>query len=255
MIGVCAAAVAGCNGGSGSNDAGVGGSSGGTTGVSGSGGGAGGRGGGAAGAGGGIGGASGAAGAGGGTAGAGGGVAGAGGGAAGAAGGRGGGTGGAGGAGGQGGGSCAFASTYTIIDGGGLVVMLDTATLSPPAAFRYERQFFRQDAGNLSCAPALPACRDSTRVDVSDVEAAIAHPDVQAALAMTTMPIYGDRGIADGPSFNFRRADNRGFSAGIACSPASATCTPIPAGVATLAQVIRAIIDQQLADATCAALR
>jgi hypothetical protein len=101
----------------------------------------------------------------------------------------------------------------------------------------------------------MPACGDSARVDVSDVEAAIAHPDVQAALALTTRPIYGDRGIADGPSFNFTRADNRGFSAGIACNVPSATCNPIPAGISALAQVVRTLIDQQLADASCAQLR
>ena len=101
----------------------------------------------------------------------------------------------------------------------------------------------------------MPACGDPTRVDVSEVEAAIAHPDVQAALALATRPIYGDRGIADGPSFNFTRADGRGFSAGIACNVPSATCNPIPAGVTALAQVIRMVIDQQLADASCAALR
>ena len=66
---------------------------------------------------------------------------------------------------------------------------------------------------------------------------------------------HGDRGIADGPSFNFTRADGRGFSAGIACNVPSATCTPTPAGVTALAQVVRMLIDQQLADASCAALR
>ena len=239
-IGLCAVVVASCNGGSGSPDGGAGGSAGGTTGVGGSGGGVAGSGGGAGGGG-----------RGGGNAGTGGGAAGvAGQGGAAGVGGRGGG------AGGQGGGTCAFASTYTIIDGGGLVPELDTATLSPPNAFRYERQFFRQnDAGNISCTPAIPTCGDPARVDVSDVEAAIAHPDVQAALALTTRPIYGDRGIADGPSFNFTRADNRGFSAGIPCIAPSDSCTLTPAGVTALMQVVRTLVDQQLADATCAQLR
>ena len=240
-MGLCAAVVASCNGGTGSPDAGAGGSAGGTTGVAGSGGGAGSGGAGRGGASGEAGGAGGQAGSAGGRGGAGG--------QAGGAGGRGGG------AGGQGGSTCAFASTYTIIDGGGLVPQLDTATLSPPNAFRYERQFFRQDAGAISCTPAMPACGDPARIDVSEVEAAIAHPDVQAALALATRPIYGDRGIADGPSFNFTRADGRGFSAGIACNVPSATCTLTPAGVTALAQVVRMLIDQQLADASCAALR
>ena len=79
--------------------------------------------------------------------------------------------------------------------------MADTATLMPPNAFQYVRDFFRQDAGPQSCDPAMPACGDAAKIDVRDVEAAIAHPDVQAALAMTTVPFYCNRGFADGPNF------------------------------------------------------
>jgi len=152
------------------------------------------------------------------------------------------------------GGVCSFASTYTIRDGGGLTPMADTATLTPPNAFHYVRDFFRQDAGQLSCDPAMPACGDGAKVDVRDVEAAIAHPDVQAALAMTTVPTYGNRGVADGPNFNFMRADGRGFNAGIACDTPSATCTPIPPGVSALVQLLRDLIRQQRMDPLCSAI-
>lgn len=152
------------------------------------------------------------------------------------------------------GGACAFASTYTIRDGGGLVAMADTATLTPPNAFHYTRDFFRQDAGPLSCDPAMPACGDAAKVDVRDVEAAIAHSDVQAALAMTTVPTYGNRAVADGPNFNFMRADGRGFNAGLACDTPSTTCTPIPPGVGTLVQLLRDLIRQQRMDPACAAI-
>jgi hypothetical protein len=152
------------------------------------------------------------------------------------------------------GGVCAFASTYTILDGGGLVAMSDTATLTPPNAFHYAREFFRQDAGPQSCDPAMPACGDAAKIDVRDVEAAIAHPDVQAALAMATAPTYGNRGVADGPSFNFTRADGRGFHAGLSCDTPSTTCTPIPPGVSALAQLLRDLIRQQRMDAACAAI-
>ena len=152
------------------------------------------------------------------------------------------------------GGVCAFASTYTLRDGGGLAPTADTATLTPPNAFHYVRDFFLQDAGQLSCDPAMPVCGDAAKVDVSDVEAAIAHPDVQAALALTTVPTYGNRGIADGPNFNFMRADARGFNAGIACDTPSATCTPIPPGVSALVQLLRDLIRQQRMDPMCSAI-
>lgn len=168
-------------------------------------------------------------------------------------GGTGGGTTGTGGAGGNAG-SCAFGTMYTIRDGGGLAPMADTATLTPPNAFHYVRDFFLQDAGALSCDPALPACGDAAKLDVRDVEAAIAHADVQAALAMTTVPTYGNRGVADGPNFNFMRADGRGFNAGLACDTPSTTCTPIPPGVSALVAVLRDLIKQQRMDPSCSAI-
>jgi hypothetical protein len=165
-----------------------------------------------------------------------------------------GGSGGGGDAGGPDGGSCAFAWMYTIIDGGGLVPVLDTVILTPPAQFQYLRQTFNPN-DTISCNPALPPCSDATRVDVADVEGALAHPDVQSAFGFATPPIYGDRGIADGPSFNLWNTNGRGFTAGIACDVPSATCSPIPPGVTAAMQVIRALIDQQLADPTCDQLR
>jgi hypothetical protein len=151
-------------------------------------------------------------------------------------------------------GTCAFASSYTISDGGGLLPTADTATLTPPNSFRYERMVFGADAGRLSCEPALPTCNDAARVDVRDVEAAIAHADVQAALAAASPPLYGERAVADGPSFNFMRADGRGFNAGLTCNTPSATCTPIPPGVGALIELLRGLIRQQRMDPSCSAI-
>jgi hypothetical protein len=156
--------------------------------------------------------------------------------------------------GGGGNGSCTFATTYTILDGGGLVAMADTATLTPPNAFHYTRDFFRQDAGPLSCDPAMPACGDAAKIDVRDVEAAVAHADVQAALAMNAPPTYGNRAVADGPNFNFMRADGRGFNAGLNCDTPSTTCAPIPPGVSALVQLLRDLIKQQRMDPSCSAI-
>lgn len=149
---------------------------------------------------------------------------------------------------------CTFATTYVIQDGGGLVAMFDTATLSPPASFHYVRESVRQDAGSLSCDPAMPACGDPARIDSQDVELALNHPDVKAALAMTTVPFFGDRGVADGPNFNFMRADGRGFNAGLDCSTPSTLCTPIPPGIKALVALLRDLIRQQRMDPACSAI-
>jgi len=147
-----------------------------------------------------------------------------------------------------------FASTYTIRDGGGLAPTADTATLRPPNSFHYERMFFTGDAGRLSCDPALPPCNDQARLDVRDVEAALAHADVQTALSLATPPTYGDRGIADGPNFNFMRADGRGFNAGIQCAVPSATCMPIPPGIGAAVELLRGLIRQQRMAPDCSAI-
>jgi hypothetical protein len=160
------------------------------------------------------------------------------------------------GGGGVGGGTgvCAFAATYTVIDSMGLAGA-DTATLTPPNSFHLERNtVVSVDAGGGSCDPPLPACNDPARIDVRDVEAAIAHPDVQAALAMATPPIYGNTGVADGPSLGFRRADGRGFTTQIGCDTPSPTCRPIPPGINALAELLRMLLRQERMDPECSLL-
>jgi hypothetical protein len=157
--------------------------------------------------------------------------------------------------GGAGGGApvaCVFSTTYTIVDGGGLVPMLDTATLSPPNGFRYQRRSYVSDAGQPLCEPAMPACGEPALVDVSDVEEVLAGPDVAQAFAETPLPTYGDRGVADGPSFLVTRPDGHGFNVGLACNTPSATCRPIPPGLLAARTLLRALITQQLADPACA---
>jgi hypothetical protein len=235
------AAVAGCGSKSNANDGGGGnaGASAGAGGRGGSAGAAGGAGGGGAGV----------------TGGSGGGVAGASGGSGGAAGGAAGstGTGGSGGVGGTGSGACAFASTYTVVDSMGLVGA-NSAMLTPPNSVHLTRITYRQNPGQGSCDPPLPACNDPALLDVRDVEAAIAHPDVQAALAMATVPVYGDLGIADGPALTFTRGDGHGVAAQSNCTTPSMFCKPIPPGVSALVTLLRGLIYQQLMDPACSAV-
>jgi hypothetical protein len=158
--------------------------------------------------------------------------------------------------GGTGGAACAFASTYTITESAGLIGITGVTLLQPPSEFNYERQVFTAplDAGPLTCDPAMPACNDPARIDVSDLEAAIANPDVQTTLAWTTRKYYGDRGVADGPNFDFNRGDGAGFDVGLPCDTPSSTCTPIPPGINALVSLLRALIQQQLMDPSCSAI-
>jgi len=156
--------------------------------------------------------------------------------------------GGSGGGGGQTG--CAFSATYTLNDGGGIVPFLKRTVLTPPATFEYDYPISPSGL-TYTCTPALPAC-GSTKIDVADVEAAMASADVQAAFAAASEPFYGERNVADGPSFEVVRSTGGKFLVGLECTTASASCTPTPAGVHALVQLLQDLITQQTADPTCA---
>ena len=85
--------------------------------------------------------------------------------------------------------------------------------------------------------------------------------DVQDALSKPADPsmplIFGrDNRPVDSPIFRFSRGDGREFFVGGPCPTGSATsCKAIPAGIARLEAELRALDQQQLADASCAALR
>jgi hypothetical protein len=189
----------------------------------------------------------------GGSGGSGGGAAGANGGSGGAGGSTGGSTGGSGG----GAASCAFAYTYAIDEWSGPDTD-DSMLLSPTNSFEYMGATpFLTDGGVVTrptCDPAMPACNDPARIDVSDVEAAIANPDVQAALGATT-PVkcgVGPGQISSFPVFSFGQSDQRGFSCGPDCPTPSGTCTPIPSGIKALIDLLHALKAQERADPSCA---
>jgi hypothetical protein len=169
-----------------------------------------------------------------------------------------GGDGGRGGTGGSGGGTaaCAFAYTYTIVDWSG-PDSNDGMTLTPPSSFHYQGSIaILVDGGQVfpSCDPPMPACNDPARIDVSDVEAAAANTDVQAAFAMTTGPRFGEIGgtIANFRIFGLSRSDGRGMVVGVDCPTPAGSCTPIPAGIKAFVALLDALVLQQRADPSCA---
>lgn len=167
------------------------------------------------------------------------------------------GTGGSNGGGGGGGAtSCTVPARLQYGAVGGFRAYQESASLSPPAKYDYARgPVGGGDGPVITCSPALPACGDSSLIDLADVLEAIEHPDVQKALAAAAPPFYGrDTRPVDGTAFSFLRADGRGFLMGSPCRDGCPELA-IPPGITALADLLLKLDRQQLADPSCAALR
>src|SRR6185295_6899557 len=91
------------------------------------------------------------------------------------------------------------------------------------------------------------ACSDPQAVDMADIQAALQHPDVVAALGMTPNPFYGtDTRPVDGSVFIFTRDDQHGFTAGSG---------DIPAGIRALTNLLHTLQDETIASDACANIR
>jgi hypothetical protein len=153
-------------------------------------------------------------------------------------------------------GACTLPGTYTFGYDGGLVAYSDDATISPPDHYHHVRTRYHVDGSpTAECSPAFPACGAPDVITVLDITRDLADPDVQAAFANTTTPVYGlDQRPVDGPIFSVKRSDGRGFLVGAPCV-ASTNCTEIPRGVKTLADHLKQLDAQQLAGAECASVK
>jgi hypothetical protein len=153
-------------------------------------------------------------------------------------------------------GACQLDATYRFTTNGGLGAYRDATVLSPPASYLYQRKPEGLPVPERSCAPAFPAC-GSAALDVGDVMAALADPDVKQAFAQSLgvapLPFYGvDYRGGDGAADQITRDGGGGFLIGGPCPSApTAPCTPIPAGLSRLVSTLRALDQQQLADPTC----
>lgn len=152
---------------------------------------------------------------------------------------------------------CVLDDTYTFSVFYGLVPRSEIGTLSPSGHFNFQRRVASGIPGNTpdmrSCTPTLPACGTAAGVDIADIAADLADPDVQAALAQPLPPTYGQRNIADATSFSVRRSDGRGFSivVGFECVTPSAQCVPTPPGVRRLVDDLRVLWNLGLRDPLC----
>jgi hypothetical protein len=131
---------------------------------------------------------------------------------------------------------------------GGLVSQQDRSSVTPCRTYVHERDFYRQERPSLSCKQELLAC-GSDALGIGDITAALAHADVQAALTVAPV-IYGrDLRPVDGTVFRVSVA-GKTIDVGAACAGQTG-CRNIPAGVASLVSVLRAVDEQELHKAPC----
>ena len=159
-------------------------------------------------------------------------------------------------------GTCAFDQIYRYgYEASRPVAFAHEVILTPPAAFQHIRRPQLTMPPDMGCAPAIPAC-GADALDVTDVMAAIADPDVQQGLeessaAGVPRPYGFDPRQFDGQIFRFARDVGGSILVGAPC-PAGSTpssCGAIPPGVDRLVSVLTAFDKQQLADPSCASIR
>jgi hypothetical protein len=151
--------------------------------------------------------------------------------------------------------SCGLADSYRFGAIGGRTAYDDESTISPPNQYRHVRTSHLGAGSTTECAPALPACTTGAAWSLADVAAALGDPDVAAAFARATPPLFGhDSRPVDGQVYSVVRADGHGLLVGGPCAVGEAGCVAIPAGVDSLVGLLRQIDQTLLALPACAGL-
>ena len=116
--------------------------------------------------------------------------------------------------------------------------------MTPPRTFTVARDHF-VNSPLSQCAREL-SCSEPVGGGVAEIQQALAHPDVVAALALATKPLYGtDTRPVDGSVFVFERDDQRGFTLGTGT---------VPAGLRALADLLSRLETATIATPPCANL-
>lgn len=155
---------------------------------------------------------------------------------------------------------CADCLSTTVSWGpsGGLVQWVDSSSLSACRTYQHVRTpgyGSGPDAGSPSCSVELGGC-DAGPVAVHEVEQALAHPDVTAALA-GSVPLYGtDPRPCDGSVLHIT-VGSKSIEVGGDCSAGGGclggqSCVPIPPGVSALADVLASVDQEALKQGDCA---
>jgi hypothetical protein len=151
--------------------------------------------------------------------------------------------------------TCDVSTRYEYGEVGGLRIAVQRSVVEPGNRYTRTRSPVVGNGPVLSCAPPLPRCGTFGAITAAELEAAFRHPDVQAALAEATPPVYGrDLRPVDDTVLEVKRADGRGFLVGAGCN-APIGCRNIPAGIVQISRQLRDLDRQQLAAPECQGLR
>ena len=154
--------------------------------------------------------------------------------------------------------ACDFSATYEYGHIGGFRASERRTTLSPGNRYLHVLRTLVRGRPEVvkSCEPPMFACGSQDVITSYDIEVHdLPRPDVVAALAAATPPLFGrDLRPVDGTVFEFRRADGRGFLVGAECD-GQAGCNPITPGIRQLRDRLLALDQQQLRDDDCVELR
>ena len=136
---------------------------------------------------------------------------------------------------------------------GGLVAYRDSSALAPCKTYTHTRVHYDMDVGGpQSCTTEVAACGATDVVGLTQIEAALANPDVVAAFAAAPV-LYGrDTRPSDGSVFEITYG-GRTVSVGLDCDE-TGPCTAIPAGVKALETVLQNLDVQELSKDACVAV-
>jgi len=127
---------------------------------------------------------------------------------------------------------------------GGLAFLRDVSELHPCQTFVLTREAMATPPGTRACKQELDC---ASAISASDVNVAVAHPDVQRAIAAGHV-LYGeDPRPVDGQVM----AIDIGARIEIGPPCRTPTCNPIPAGVDALGNLLTALTKQELALGYC----
>jgi len=101
------------------------------------------------------------------------------------------------------------------------------------------------------CENEVPACDAMDRVSMEDLVAALADPDVVAAFAAAPVTYGRDTRPLDGQVFEIVEDGGAAVAVGSACRPGGSSCTPIPAGVAALRDLLMQLETERLMEPDC----
>jgi hypothetical protein len=142
--------------------------------------------------------------------------------------------------------------TFAWQGGNSPTVESDSFELTPPAIYKRSR-VFRDDTPDLACTAPIPRCtRDSRVITTSDIVVRVlAHPEIRAAFARGTTPVYGyDARANDGTILILYRADGASLGIGSECP----TCSrPLTAAMRAVVSVLVDLGRQQTATPACSA--